>query len=135
MTGKRIAKTSKGHPRVAQPQRPLPESGTEETTETQALNHEQEKLVRWFQTVKFRKKLIGGVDEAQLWKKLEELNQLYEAAISAERVRYDALIHDHTKTCNTLSRKYQQELSKRDSSGPDTTRTDSEAKPKSEVWR
>lgn len=71
---------------------------TEKSTEFQPLNHEQEKLHRWLQTVKFRKVLFGGIDEAQMWKKLEELDRLYEAAISAERARYDALLEKQMET-------------------------------------
>lgn len=60
--------------------------------EKECLNCEQEEIVRWFRTTKFRKSLVGGVDEVQLWKKLEELYGLYEKAIRAERARYDALL-------------------------------------------
>lgn len=56
------------------------------------LNHEQERIRQWLTQVKFRKNLFGGVDEADVWKKLGELNSLYEAALSAERARYDALL-------------------------------------------
>ena len=42
--------------------------------------------------MKFRKNLLGGVDEAAMWKKLEELYALYEAAIRAERTRYNVLL-------------------------------------------
>ena len=92
-------KTAKKGSRNAQPER-LPE------TKTKALNHEQEKLRQWFQEVKYRKVLFGGVDEIQLWKKLEELNQIYETSLSAERARYDALLADHQKSCNAVIRKY-----------------------------
>lgn len=92
-------KTVKKGSRNAQPER-LPE------TKTKALNHEQEKLRQWFQEVKFRKVLFGGVDEIQLWKKLEELNQIYETSLSAERARYDALLADHQRSCNAVIRKY-----------------------------
>ena len=92
-------KTAKKGSRNAQPER-LPE------TNTTALNHEQEKLRQWFQEVKFRKVLFGGVDEIQLWKKLEELNQIYETSLSAERARYDALLADHQRSCNAVIRKY-----------------------------
>lgn len=92
-------KTVKKGNRNAQPER-LPE------TKTKALNHEQEKLRQWFQEVKFRKVLFGGVDEIQLWKKLEELNQIYETSLSAERARYDALLADHQRSCNAVIRKY-----------------------------
>lgn len=59
---------------------------------TPALNHEQAKLQAWLRQVKFRKTIFGGVSEADVWKKIGELNTLYEAALSAERARYDALL-------------------------------------------
>ena len=52
--------------------------------------------VEWYRKVKFRKNLLGGVDEVQMWKKLEELYGLYENAIRAERARYNALLEAHT---------------------------------------
>ena len=56
------------------------------------LNHEQERIQKWLKQVRFKKAFFGGVDEADLWKKIAELNSLYEAALSAERARYDALL-------------------------------------------
>lgn len=56
------------------------------------LNHEQESIQRWLKQVRFKKSLFGGVDEADVWKKIAELNEMYEAALSAERARYDALL-------------------------------------------
>lgn len=53
--------------------------------EESCISPEQEAIIQWFRTVKFRKNLLGGVDEAAMWKKLEELYALYEAAIRAER--------------------------------------------------
>ena len=49
--------------------------------EESCISPEQEAIIQWFRTVKFRKNLLGGVDEAAMWKKLEELYALYEAAI------------------------------------------------------
>ena len=63
--------------------------------EGECISREQEEIVRWLRTVKFRKTLLGGVDEVQLWKKLEELYGLYEQAIRAERTRCDALLMAH----------------------------------------
>lgn len=91
-----------------------PEKHTGKNDKPQALNREHENLLRWFGTVKFRKTLIGGVDEVQLWKKLEELDRLYDAAVRAERTRYDALILDHMKSFNALLGKYKRELAARD---------------------
>ena len=60
--------------------------------EESCISPEQEAIIQWFRTVKFRKNLLGGVDEAAMWKKLEELYALYEAAIRAERTRYNVLL-------------------------------------------
>ena len=60
--------------------------------EGSCISPEQEAIIQWYKTVKFRKKLLGGVDEAAMWKKLEELYALYEAAIRAERTRYNVLL-------------------------------------------
>ena len=46
--------------------------------------------------MQFRHVALGGVDEVQLWKKLEELYTLYEQALAAERARYDALLAQQT---------------------------------------
>lgn len=46
----------------------------------------------YLSTVRFRKKAVGGLDPADVWRKLEELNRLYEDALLAERVRYNLLI-------------------------------------------
>ena len=56
------------------------------------ISQEQLEIVEWYRKVKFRKNLLGGVDEVQMWKKLEELYGLYENAIRAERARYNALL-------------------------------------------
>ena len=56
------------------------------------LNHEQARIPNWLKQVRFKKAAFGGVDEADVWKKIAELNALYEAALSAERARYDALL-------------------------------------------
>ena len=60
--------------------------------EESCISPEQEAIIQWFRTVKFRKNLLGGVDEAAMWKKLEELYALYEAAIRAEHTRYNVLL-------------------------------------------
>ena len=61
-------------------------------SQTRPVNFEHEKLIEWFESVKFKKSAFGGIDEINLWKKLEELNGLYENALIAERARYDALL-------------------------------------------
>ena len=60
--------------------------------EKKPLNHEQHKIAEWLKTVRFRKQFFGGVSEQDVWTKIEQLNKMYEAALSAERARYDALL-------------------------------------------
>ena len=64
--------------------------------EESCISPEQLAIIQWYKTVKFRKTLLGGVDEAAMWKKLEELYALYEAAIRAERTRYNVLLEQQT---------------------------------------
>ncbi len=52
----------------------------------------RERILSWVKHLKFKKKFIGGVDEADVLKKMEELNDLYERALLQERARYDALL-------------------------------------------
>lgn len=55
-------------------------------------NHCLDDVTDWLKKVKFRKKIFGGVDERDVWKKIDELNTLYNNALVAERARYDALL-------------------------------------------
>lgn len=56
-------------------------------------NSEHEKLVHWFQNLRFRRSLFG-LKEQDVWNKLEELNRMYEASILAERIRYETLLSE-----------------------------------------
>ena len=56
------------------------------------LNYEQRRIAQWLKKVRFRRQMFGGVSEQDVWKKIDELNRMYEAALSAERARYDALL-------------------------------------------
>lgn len=77
------------HKDVAKPNRVR---GRPNPGNAEPLNHEQERIHKWLKQVRFKRVFFGGVDEADLWKKIAELNSLYEAALSAERARYDALL-------------------------------------------
>ena len=48
-------------------------------------------ILEWIKTIKFKKKLIGGLDEEDVLKKIEELNRLYEKALMCERTKYNTL--------------------------------------------
>lgn len=64
------------------------------TPEQQVCSTEQQRIRDWLRRVKFRKAVFGGVRESDVWKKIEELNTMYEAALAAERMRYDTLLKE-----------------------------------------
>lgn len=56
------------------------------------LSREQMKISRWLKKLRFRRVLFGGISEQEVWKRISELNSMYEVALAAERARCDALI-------------------------------------------
>lgn len=71
------------------------------------LNLEQMKIAKWLKKLRFRKKVFGGVNEQDVWKKISELNTMYEAALTAERVRYNSLIEHYKKECTKTTDNYE----------------------------
>ena len=62
------------------------------------LNYEHKKIAEWLKKIRFRKKIVGGVCEQDVWTKIEELNKMYEKALVAERARYDTLLAKQRKS-------------------------------------
>ena len=58
---------------------------------------ERSEIIAWLKKVKFRRRLFGGVDERNVWKKISELDVLYTKALEAERTRFNALLDDYRK--------------------------------------
>lgn len=58
---------------------------------------ELEGIRKWLGEVKFAKQFLGGLSEVDVWKKIEELNSMYEDALRAERVRYETLLEEYKK--------------------------------------
>lgn len=77
------------------------------------LTPEYGELMQWFATVKFRKSFFGGVNEAHLWKKLEELSGLLNSAMHAERVRYEAKLDIYKKAAASSIVEYKSALEKK----------------------
>lgn len=69
----------------------------DKTENKTSLNQEHQKIAAWMETVKFKKKIFGGLDEIDVWNKLTELNQMYDQALIAERARYDTLLKAQEK--------------------------------------
>ena len=64
--------------------------------ERSALSFQLEKIARYLEQLRLKKKLFG-VDEADVWKKIEKLNEMYEDAVLAERERYNILLEERTR--------------------------------------
>lgn len=62
-----------------------------------------ETLAHTFQEMKFRKKLLGGVDEADVWRKLEKLQQEYETLYNRQAAHYQALLEEREKALARLT--------------------------------
>lgn len=74
------------------------ERASPEISDENLLNQEQLRIKKWLKQVRFQKASFGGVREADVWKKIAELNALYEAALTAERARYDALLKERVES-------------------------------------
>ena len=57
----------------------------------------EERVSAFLQSVKFRRRILGGVDEADVWRRINELNDIYKEVWIAERARYDALLAERGK--------------------------------------
>ncbi len=69
-------------------------NGTKEREVNESMPKEREAIIAWLKKVKFRHKIFGGVDERNVWKKIQELDGLYTKALEAERVRYNTLLEE-----------------------------------------
>lgn len=65
-----------------------------QSRDTLALQTEDTPSVsRYLSELKFKRTPLGGVDEADVWKKLEKLCELYEESIHTERTERKKLEH------------------------------------------
>lgn len=67
-----------------------------EKTEKLLSDRELKRIRSWLKQVRF-KRTFFGVSEADVWKKIAELNGLYETMLNAERARYDALLEERIR--------------------------------------
>lgn len=58
------------------------------------VNEEQRKIAQWLKKLRFRRALFG-VNERYVWKKIAELDEMYQQALKAERIRYDVLLEEY----------------------------------------
>ena len=56
-----------------------------------------EEIAALLKELRFRKKIFGGVDERDVWKKLQLLQKEYRAAFEAQEERNQVLLEDREK--------------------------------------
>lgn len=56
-------------------------------------NPYQKKIADWLGKMKLRRVTFGGVSERQVWKRIGELNEMYQQMLAIERARYEMLLH------------------------------------------
>ena len=64
-----------------------------------------EDVAEVFKTLKFRQKLIGGVDEMDVWKKLDLVQKEYRSAYEMQEDRYKALLAERDAEIESLKNK------------------------------
>lgn len=69
------------------------------------MRNTEHQIAEWIANVKFKKKAFGGVDEMDVWKKIEELHSLYEQALIAQRAHYEALLEQQEMWLNNEPRR------------------------------
>ena len=50
-----------------------------------------DEITTFFQKLRFRKRLFGGVSEPDVWRRLDELQRLYRSVYDAQQARIDEL--------------------------------------------
>lgn len=55
--------------------------------------------------MRFRKKLVGGVDESDVWRQLENLQKEYRIAFETQEGTYKALLAEKDETIKKLKRR------------------------------
>jgi len=74
-----------------------PLGASEDTFKERQFNPEQKVIAQWLEDVRFQKQYFGGISEEDVWKKIGELNAMYEEALKVERVRYDILLEHYKR--------------------------------------
>lgn len=63
-----------------------------------------EDVAAFLKRLHFRKKLLGGVDETDVWRQLELLEREYRAAYEAQEAYYQALLRERSAALARLRR-------------------------------
>lgn len=66
-------------------------------------------IAELFKTMRFKKKLFGGVDEKDVWRKLDKLQKEYRSAYEIQQERYEARLQERDEEIASLKAKLPQE--------------------------
>lgn len=72
-----------------------------------------EDIASMMKEMRFRKKIFGGVDEADVWRQLEKLQSEYRSAFEAQKEQSRALIREREAIISQLKRQLAAEVSLR----------------------
>lgn len=59
-------------------------------------------IAEFFKTMRFQKKLIGGVSEKSVWKQLDKLQKEYRSAYEMQEERFKALLQERDEEIAAL---------------------------------
>lgn len=65
-----------------------------------------EDIAEIFKGLRFKKKLFGGVDELDVWKKLDKLQKEYRSAYEKQQERYEALLQEKDLRIQSLEKEH-----------------------------
>lgn len=63
-----------------------------------------EEIAELLKTLRFRKKIFGGVSEADVWKQLDMLQKEYRSAFDAQEERYRALLSERNAMLSRIKK-------------------------------
>ena len=64
--------------------------------------NELEKIEQYLDNLKFKKKTIGGVSEADVLAKIQRLSDLYAEAFRNQEIRYEAILEEKDRQIKEL---------------------------------
>lgn len=61
-----------------------------------------EDIAAYIESLSFRKKLLFGVDEGDVWKKIQQLHGYYQEVMTLQEEKYQAVIEEKNKEIQRL---------------------------------
>ncbi|OUQ16074.1 hypothetical protein B5E84_12905 [Lachnoclostridium sp. An14] len=59
-------------------------------------------IAELFKTLRFRKQIVGGVSEIDVWKKLNKIQEEYRSAYEIQQERYEARLQERDEEIASL---------------------------------